>query len=63
VPGTPLIRVRAHAVMGDVLIRSAGAPLERRKGWRRWLGAGHADPHAGPQADPPAGPDGRKEIP
>jgi Domain of unknown function (DUF1707)/Cell wall-active antibiotics response 4TMS YvqF len=44
-PGTPLIRVRAHAVMGDVLVRSAGAAFERRKGWRRWLGLGHADPH------------------
>ena len=26
VPGTPLIRVRAHAVMGDVLVRSSSAP-------------------------------------
>ena len=50
VPGTPLIRVRAHAVMGDVLVRSSSAPVDRRRGWRRWLGVGHAEPH------------GRKEI-
>jgi Cell wall-active antibiotics response 4TMS YvqF len=51
-PGTPLIRVRAHAVMGDVLIRSAGAPLERRKGWRRWLGVGYAEPHGREEISP-----------
>ena len=31
VPGTPLIRVRAHAVMGDVLVRSSSAPVDRRR--------------------------------
>jgi hypothetical protein len=49
-PGTPLIRIRAHAVMGDVLVRSAGAAYERREGWWRRLGTGHGEPH------------GRKEI-
>jgi hypothetical protein len=43
--GTPLIRVRAYGVMGDVLVHSSSAAVERRKGWRRWLGVGHADPH------------------
>ncbi len=52
VPGTPLIRVRAHAVMGDVLVRSAGAQLDRRRGWRRWLGVGHAEPHGGKEISP-----------
>src|SRR5690242_13731929 len=51
-PGTPLILIRAHAVMGDVLVRSAGAAYERRKGWRRWLGAGHAEPHGGKEISP-----------
>jgi len=51
-PGTPLIRVRAHAVMGDVLVRSAGAAYERRKGWWRRLGAGHAEPHGGKEISP-----------
>jgi len=50
--GAPLILIRAHAVMGDVLVRSAGAAYERRKGWRRWLGAGHAEPHGGKEISP-----------
>lgn len=36
IPGTPLIRVRAYTVMGDVTVRSAGAG-ETVPGWRRWL--------------------------
>jgi hypothetical protein len=43
VPGTPLIRVRAYAVMGDVLVYS-DSTVPQRKGWR-WLGMGHSDPH------------------
>jgi len=39
-------------VMGDVLVRSAVAAYERRKGWRRWLGAGHAEPHGGKEISP-----------
>jgi len=35
-----------------VLVRSAGAAYERRKGWRRWLGAGHAEPHGGKEISP-----------
>jgi Cell wall-active antibiotics response 4TMS YvqF len=31
-PGTPLIRVRAHAVLGDVLVRSAWGTLSRTAG-------------------------------
>ena len=52
VPGTPLIRVRAHAVMGDVLVRSSSAPVDRRRGWRRWLGVGHASRTAGKRSSP-----------
>jgi hypothetical protein len=43
VPGTPLIRVRAYAVMGDVLVYS-DSTVPERKGWR-WLGMGHSAPH------------------
>ena len=39
VPGTPLIRVRAYAVMGDVTVGSAGVATEI-KGWRRWMAKG-----------------------
>lgn len=35
-PGTPLIRVQAYTVMGDVKIRSAGVDAAV-PGWRRWL--------------------------
>jgi hypothetical protein len=36
--------------VGDVLVYSDTAVPLRRKGWRRWLGVGHPEPH-------------RKEIP
>ena len=36
VPGTPLIRVRAYTLMGDVKIRSSGVE-ESVPSWRRWL--------------------------
>ena len=39
VPGTPLIRVRAWAVMGDVRVGSAGTAHEMRA-WRRWIERG-----------------------
>lgn len=35
VPGTPLIHVKAYTVMGDVKIRSSGAPAPERRGWHR----------------------------
>jgi hypothetical protein len=52
VPGTPLIRVRPHAVKGDLLVRSAGVRPDRRSGWRRWLGVGHTEPHRGREISP-----------
>ena len=39
VPGTPLIRVRAYVVMGDVTVGSAGMAGEVR-GWRRMIERG-----------------------
>jgi hypothetical protein len=39
IPGTPLIRVRAYAVMGDVTVGSAGVAADVR-GWRRWIERG-----------------------
>jgi uncharacterized protein DUF1707/cell wall-active antibiotic response 4TMS protein YvqF len=33
VPGTPLIRVKAYTVMGDVKIRSSGVEEPARRGW------------------------------
>ena len=42
VAGTPLIRVRAYTLMGDVTVRSSGV-AESVPGWRRWL-LGEASP-------------------
>lgn len=54
-PGTPLVRVRAYTLFGEVTVQSAtaggGTP-----GWRRWL-LGHASPPVGGQP-PPAPPTG-----
>lgn len=36
VAGTPLVRIRAYTVMGDVTVRSSGV-AESVPGWRRWL--------------------------
>ena len=53
VPGTPLIRVRAYTVMGDVTVRSAGAGEPGGGGWRRWLGHGVPPPPPLPPPLPP----------
>ena len=39
IPGTPLIRVKAYVMMGDVTVGSAGAANEVRA-WRRWIEKG-----------------------
>jgi hypothetical protein len=46
VPGTPLIRIRAYAVMGDVKVRSStpSGEDERAGGWRRLLWHGMTPP-------------------
>jgi len=49
--GTPLIRIRAYAVMGDVTIRSSGVD-EPVPGWRRWL-LGQRSPEVKPPDPPP----------
>lgn len=67
VAGTPLIRVKAYTLMGDVTVRSSSAGRSV-PGWRRWLlgeesppvpeppGRHHLGHHPGPPAPPPLPP-------
>ncbi len=57
IPGTPLIRVKVYALMGDVHIRSMSAG-RATPGWRRWLLGEESPPVPGPAPAPPiANPD------
>ena len=49
--GTPLVRVQAYTMMGDVTIRSAGVD-QPVPGWRRWL-LGERSPEVRPPEIPP----------
>jgi hypothetical protein len=59
--GTPLIRVKAYTMMGDVTVRSSGAG-ESVPGWRRWL-LGERSPDPRPPVDRPAGELPGREFP
>ena len=54
-PGTPLIRVKAYTVMGDVTVRSSSAG-NATPGWRRWLLGEQSPPIPPPPPAPPRPP-------